>query len=155
MGSRSASAAEEAGSRADVGRLGSKFGVLMSVEEAGGSALGVVEKAASGGGGMWWAGMPVDAGVGVSSAQMAVRAAFDRQLEAERKRAPKAAVDSRRRWEARWKARDAREKAAWARRLAEQDQGSGARPAQAGPYATCARQGSLCGFCRERRRLAC
>ena len=63
VGSRGAGAAEAVGSRADVGRLGSRFGVLQCDGEAGGDAPSVMEKAASGGGywgGMWWAGMPVD-----------------------------------------------------------------------------------------------
>ena len=62
---------------------------------------------------------------------------------------------TRRRWEAIWRAREAKEQAARARRLAAQDQGSRARPARAGPCAACARQGGICGFCRERQRLAC
>ena len=84
-----------------------------------------------------------------------VKAHFDKMEEEERRLAPVYAAVSRRRWEARWKAREAREKAARARRLAARDQGSKARPAQAGPCAACARQGGVCGFCRERQRLAC
>ena len=68
---------------------------------------------------------------------------------------PKAAADSRRRWEARWAAREVREKAARAQKLAAQDQGNKTGPTQAGPCAACARQGGICGFCRERQRLAC
>jgi hypothetical protein len=62
---------------------------------------------------------------------------------------------TKRRWEAIWRAREAKEQVARARRLAAQDQGSRARPAQTGPCAACARQGGICGFCRERQRLAC
>ena len=62
---------------------------------------------------------------------------------------------SRQRWEARWAAREVREKAASARKRAAQDQGNKTGLTQAGPCAACARQGGICGFCRERRRLAC
>ena len=143
-GSRGAGAAEAVGSRADVGRLGSRFGVLRCDGENGGGAPGVMEKAASGGGGMWWAGMPVVAG---ASAQCrAIQEAFNRQLEAERRRAPRLAAERRQRWEARWSEQEARKEAAFARRLAEQGQGSKARPTQAGPCAACARHGGRCGF---------
>ena len=84
-----------------------------------------------------------------------VKAEFDEMEEYSWRVASIKDANSRRRWEARWKAREAREKAARARRLAAQDQGSKARPAQAGPCAACARQGGICGFCRERQRLAC
>ena len=86
-----------------------------------------------------------------------VEAALDRMKEAEQRVAPRLAAERNRRLEARWKGQEARGKAARARRRAEQDQGSKARPAQAGPgpCAACARQGSICGLCRERKRLAC
>ena len=77
----------------------------------------------------------------------------DRRWEEERKWGREEATN--RRWEARWRAREAKEQAARVQRLAAQDQGSKARPAQAGPCAACARQGGICGFCRERQRLAC
>ena len=51
--------------------------------------------------------------------------------------------------------RDAQEKKARARRLAEQDQGSGTSPAPAGPCAACTRSGGMCGFCKRRQELAC
>ena len=68
--------------------------------------------------------------------------------EADGRAALRGAAERDRKWEARWKAREAREKAAHARRRAEQDQGGEARPAQAGPgfCAACARQGGICGF---------
>ena len=56
-----------------------------------------------------------------------VKVHFDRMEEEERRLAPVYAAASRRRWEARWKAREAREKAARARRLAAQDQGAARR----------------------------
>jgi hypothetical protein len=78
---------------------------------------------------------------------------IDRRSEEERKWGREEATN--RRWEARWRAREAKEQAARVQRLAAQDQGGRARPAQAGPCAACARQGGICGFCRERQRLAC
>ena len=100
---------------------------------------------------MWWVGMPVD----TECPQLrAIQDALNKQWLAQQRLAPKAAVDSRRRWEARWEAREARGKAARARKLAAQDQGSKTGPTQAGPCAACDRQGGICGFCRERQRLA-
>ena len=78
---------------------------------------------------------------------------YSRRAEEERKWGREEATN--RRWEARWRAREAKERAARVQRLAAQDQGSRARPAQTGPCAACARQGGICGFCKERQRLAC
>ena len=41
------------------------------------------------------------------------------------------------------------------KKRAAQDQGNKTGPTQAGPCAACARQGGICGFCKERQRLAC
>ena len=83
------------------------------------------------------------------------QALFDTRKRAEEERKWGTKEATNRRWEARWRAREAKERAARAQRLAAQDQGGRARPAQAGPCAACARQGGICGFCRERQRLAC
>ena len=67
-----------------MGRLGSWFGILGDDEEADGGSLGVETAAGEECAlrpDLWRIGMLVEAGVGVSSAQMAVRAAFNR-LEA-------------------------------------------------------------------------
>jgi hypothetical protein len=68
---------------------------------------------------------------------------------------PEDVAASRQRWEARWAAREAREKAASARKRAARDQGNKTGPIRAGPCAACARQGGVCGFCKKRQRLAC
>ena len=67
-------------------------------------------------------------------------------------RAPRLAAERKRRWEVQWMVQEVRGKAAHAQGLAEEDQGSKVRPAQAGLCAACARQGGpgTCGFCRER-----
>ena len=104
------------------------------------------------GGVIWWPGMPVSADCPRSRA---IQNEFNKEWLGRQRLAPKAAVASRRRWEARWAAREAREKAASARKRAAQDQGNKTGPTQAGPCAACARQGGICGFCKERQRLAC
>ena len=94
------------------------------------------------GGGMWsrWPGMPVSADC---PQRRAIQNEFNKQWLDRQRLAPKAAVDSRRRWEARWEAREAREKAARARKRAAQNQGNKTGPTQAGPCAACARWNDL------------
>ena len=104
------------------------------------------------GGIIWWPGMPVSADCPRSRA---IQNEFNKEWLGRQRQAPKAAADSRRRWEARWAAREAREKVASARKRAAQDHSNKTGPTQAGPCAACVRQGGICGFCKKRQRLAC
>ena len=100
-------------------------------------------------GGMWRQGMPVSADC---PQRRAIQNEFNKQWLDRQRPDPKAAEDSRQRWEARWAAREAREKAARARKLAAQNQGNKTGPTQAGPCAACATVGKEASVASARSR---